>query len=177
VRLIAPDIAYTDSLTFDGGDLTIELLHTPGHTPDHTVVWIPALRTLLAGDAVERPWPYVHGAADVPIMRATLARLLALGVEQLAICHGGVSDPALIAANIAYFDQMERRCRAALAATPGLAERAAATDEEALEATIDWPYAEALREVGTTPEQVDTFYQKFHQSAIRAMLGWLATQR
>lgn len=177
VRLIVPDIAYTDSLTVDGGDLTIELLHTPGHTSDHTVVWIPALRTLLAGDAVERPWPYVHNAADVPIIRATLARLLALGVEQLAICHGGVSDPALITANIAYFDQMERRCRAALAATPELAEHAQASDGEALEVAIGWPYAEALREVGTTPEHVDTFYQRFHQSTIRATLGWLATQR
>ncbi len=179
VRLIAPDIAYSERLTIDGGDLTLELLHTPGHTPDHTVVWIPALRTLLAGDAVERPWPYVHNAADLPTLRATLARLAALGVQHLAVCHGGTSDPAVITANIAYFDLLERVCREALAADATLSTRVDVPemDGEALERAVGLPYEEALRQVGMTPEQAEALYRFFHQSAIRSMLGWLAQAR
>ncbi|HET9110326.1 MAG TPA: MBL fold metallo-hydrolase [Ktedonobacterales bacterium] len=181
VRLVPPDIAYTERLEVDGGDLTLELLHTPGHTPDHTVVWLPALRLLLAGDAVERPWPYVHSAADLPILRATLARLAALGAEHIAVCHGGVSDPALIMRNVAYFDALERRCREALARTPDLAGQAEAAagsenggaEEDTLEAAI-FPYAEALALAQTSPEDAQAFYRAFHRSALRAMLGWLA---
>jgi glyoxylase-like metal-dependent hydrolase (beta-lactamase superfamily II) len=181
VRLVAPDIAYTERLVIDGGDLALELLHTPGHTPDHTVIWIPTLRLLLAGDAVERPWPYVHTAADLPIMRATLTRLAALGVERLAVCHGGVADPALITQNVAYFDELERRCRAALAQSPSLAAQAASSadsdtgteDDEALEAAT-LPYVEALRLAGVAPAAAQSFYRAFHRSAIRATLGWLA---
>jgi glyoxylase-like metal-dependent hydrolase (beta-lactamase superfamily II) len=177
VRLVAPDIAYTERLVIDGGDLTLELWHTPGHTPDHTVIWIPALRLLLAGDAVERPWPYVHTAADLPIMRATLSRLAALGAERIAVCHGGESDPALIARNIAYFDEVERRCRAALARTPALAAQAAesSSDGEALERAVALPYSEALQFAGIEPATAQNFYRAFHQSAIRATLGWLGT--
>ncbi len=173
VRLVAPDLAYTERLEIDGGDLTLELLHTPGHTPDHTVVWIPALRLLLAGDAVEHPWPYVHTAEDLPIMRATLARLAALGAARIAVCHGGESDPALIARNLAYFDEMERRCRDTQAAQAALAaDGTGAAAGEALEAAI-WPYHEALRFAGMAPEAAQEFYRAFHQSAIRATLGWL----
>jgi glyoxylase-like metal-dependent hydrolase (beta-lactamase superfamily II) len=174
VRLIAPDIAYSERLEIDGGDLTLELLHTPGHTPDHTVIWIPALRLLLAGDAVERPWPYVYAAEDLPILRATLARLEALGAERIAVCHGGVSDPTLIAANSAYFDTLEERCRAALARTPALATQAGDLPGEDLEAATI-AYAEALRQAGVAPEEAQSWsYAAFHHAALRATLGWLA---
>jgi glyoxylase-like metal-dependent hydrolase (beta-lactamase superfamily II) len=174
VRLIAPDIAYTERLEIDSGDLTLELLHTPGHSPDHTVVWLPALRLLLAGDAVERPWPYVRSAADLPILRATLARLAALGAERIAVCHGATSDPALIASNIAYFDLLERRCREALARTPTLGAQAGALPGEELEAATI-PYAEALRLMGAEPDDAAGWsYDAFHHAALRATLGWLA---
>lgn len=174
VRLIAPDIGYTERLEIDGGDLTLELLHTPGHTPDHTVVWIPALRLLLAGDAVERPWPYVHSAADLPILRATLARLAALEPAHIAVCHGATSDPALIASNIAYFDLLERRCREALARSPALAAQATDLPGAELEAATI-PYVEALRLMGGEPgDAAGWSYDAFHHAALRATLGWLA---
>lgn len=175
VRLVAPDIAYTERLTLDGGDLTLELLHTPGHTPDHTVIWIPALRLLLAGDAVERPFPYVPSGEALPTLRATLARLEALEPASITVCHGGVSDPALIARNIAYFDAVERHCREALtrAPTPALP---SSMDGEALEQAVALPYAEALRLAETSPEEGSAFYRGFHQAAIRATLEWLAAR-
>ncbi|MGO7565619.1 MBL fold metallo-hydrolase, partial [Rhizobium johnstonii] len=44
IDLIGPDITFSGSMTLNGGDLTLELIHTPGHTPDHIAVWIPELR-------------------------------------------------------------------------------------------------------------------------------------
>jgi len=183
VRLVAPDLAYNERLEVAGGDLTLELLHTPGHTPDHTVIWIPALRLLLAGDAVERPFPYVHSGAALPTLRATLARLAALDPAAIAVCHGGIADPALIARNLAYFDEVERRCRVALTRSPTLAEQAQTNagalgenrDEgAALELAVGLPYDEALRLAETPPEAAQAFYRRFHQSAIRATLAWLS---
>ncbi|MCY7303146.1 MAG: MBL fold metallo-hydrolase [Thermoleophilia bacterium] len=54
--LTPPNLAVgDDGLTIDGGDLTLTLVHTPGHTEDHFSVWIPELRIVLAGDAAELP--------------------------------------------------------------------------------------------------------------------------
>ena len=46
-------------MSLHGGDLTLELLHTPGHTPDHVAVWIPEIKTCLAVDTVEHPIPEI----------------------------------------------------------------------------------------------------------------------
>ncbi len=187
VRLVAPDIAFTERLEVAGGDLSLELLHASGHTPDHSVIWIPTLRLLLAGDAVERPFPYVHSGAALPTLRATLARLEAMDAESIAVCHGAIADPALIGRNIAYFDEVERRCRAALTHSPTLAGRAQTdandADEEtsegvneateALEQAVAFPYAEALRLAETPPDAAQAFYRRFHRAAIRATLAWL----
>ncbi len=60
VEIVAPNICFTgESMILDGGDLVLELLHTPGHTPDHVAVWIPSIQTCLAVDAVEWPIPEV----------------------------------------------------------------------------------------------------------------------
>ena len=43
-------------LLIDGGDLTLALLPTPGHTIDHYALYIPEINTLLAADAAELPY-------------------------------------------------------------------------------------------------------------------------
>ena len=57
VRLVAPTATFAGDLVLHGGDLTLELMHTPGHAPDHLAVWIPEIRTCLAVDAAEDPIP------------------------------------------------------------------------------------------------------------------------
>jgi hypothetical protein len=107
------------------------------------------------------------------MLRATLARLAALEPASIAVCHGGVSDPALIARNIAYFDTVERHCREALTRALTLAQQAS-MHGEALEQAVSLPYAEALRLAEATPDEAPAFYRGFHQAAIRATLEWLA---
>lgn len=45
VEIITPTVTFSgERMALHGGDLTLELLHTPGHTPDHIAVWIPEVQ-------------------------------------------------------------------------------------------------------------------------------------
>ena len=169
VALTPPSVLFEQRLVIDGGDLTLELFATPGHKPDHIAVFIPEIRTLLPGDAAELPFPFVESAATCPRMRDSLARMAALDAETALYCHAPVdSGPALLRQNMAYFDTIEQRCRAALArGVPGTP--AAAADVEAL---VGFPFAEALP-ADADAAALEGFYRPGHQAAIRAMLEHL----
>ncbi len=167
VRLVAPTITFTKSLRIDGGDLSLELIPTPGHTVDHCSLWIPELRLLLAGDAAEYPFPFVEEARAVPILRRSLERMAALKASMVIPCHGGTTDPALIAQNIAYFDEIELRVSSALAAglvSPDWRER------EDSDEMIGLPYAQVLQNMGANPATIADLYRSFHLAAVRATL-------
>lgn len=153
VRLVPPQILVDDALDLAGGDLTLRLLHAPGHTEDHLALWIPELRVLLAADAAEFPFPHVGDAAGLREARATLARLRDLRPDVVLACHGHTTAPDLLDANLRYFDEVERRVRG----------RAEGADPEAA-----FPYADALAFVGADPDRVAPFYERFHRDALRA---------
>ena len=170
VQLIEPTITFRDDLFIDGGDLTLRLLHTPGHAADHLVILIPELLLLLAGDAAEHPFPALESAETLPSLRASLERMATLSAETVIPCHGGTTDPALITRNMAYFDAVERRVRSALAAgsvPPDWRERAD------LPALIGFAFEEAAQQAGANPERVPAFYRGFHLAAVRATLASL----
>lgn len=171
VALVPPDITFDESLTIDGGDLTLELLLTPGHAPDHLAIWIPEIRTLLPGDAAEAPFPFVESAATMPQLRASLAKMAALDPAVALYCHAPTdAGPELLRANIGYFDELERRCREALArGVP-----AAPPEGADLEALCGFPFAEAVPP-GHTVTQPE-FYRPGHSANLRAMLASLAEQ-
>ncbi|HMO60299.1 MAG TPA: MBL fold metallo-hydrolase, partial [Roseiflexaceae bacterium] len=167
VQLTLPTILFDETLLIDGGDLTLELFATPGHADDHIAIWIPQIGTLLPGDAAEAPFPLVDTAATLPQLRDSLARMAALNPAVVLYCHAPTTaGPELLQQNIAYFDELERRCRAALAA--GVPAHPAA-DPEAL---VGFRFADAIPQ-GHTVAQPE-FYQPAHQKAIRVMLEFLA---
>lgn len=175
VRLIPPSLAYTGDLMIDGGDLTLELLHTPGHNPDHTAVWIPQLRIVLAGDAAEFPFPQVYEAADLPLLRRSLTRLQALDPTWVLPCHGGVFAPKLLADNLAFFDGVEQRMRAALA-TGSIPDTLAGVADDDLERLASYSYAEALAGVGAPEASTPPLYHQFFHSALRSTIEWLRAE-
>ena len=119
VILTKPTILCDDQLCIAGGDLTLHLFATPGHTPDHIAVYMPEIRALLAADAAELPFPFAHNAAALPLMRASLAGLAALRPVTALYCHAPITvGPQLLHDNITYFDAIEAYCRAAFAAPP-----------------------------------------------------------
>ncbi|MBY5717269.1 MBL fold metallo-hydrolase [Rhizobium leguminosarum] len=111
VNLIGPDITFSGSMTLNGGDLTLELIHTPGHTPDHIAIWIPELRICLAVDAVEYPIPEVWGknAGDLRLIRSSLERIRDLNARLVIPAHGRTHSPSAVDDNLAYFQALADR--------------------------------------------------------------------
>lgn len=171
VRLTPPTILFDDNLTIEGGDLTLQLLHTPGHTPDHCSLYIPQIKTLIAADGAELPFPAARTTAGLPAMRQSLAKMAALDAETVLYCHAPVTiGRQLLLDNITYFDKLETHCRAALAqgniSFPADAEADMATliglsFDEAIPHTADW-------------QNIDPYYRTLgHRQQILAMLEWL----
>lgn len=168
VKLAPPNITFTDGLQIDGGDLMLDLIPTPGHTEDHIAVWVPQIRLLFAGDAAEHPFPHVTRAADLPILRASLAKMQALAPHTVLPCHGGTRDAELLARNLRYFDEVARHCQTVHDASTLPADWA--TDEQ-LPITIGFSYEEALRFLDVDPAKTPKFYQRFHLDAVRVTLA------
>jgi glyoxylase-like metal-dependent hydrolase (beta-lactamase superfamily II) len=156
----------------DGGELRLELIPTPGHTGDHLAVWIPALRTLLAGDAAERPIPCCGDGSNPRELVQSLRRLQALDAAVVIPCHGGVSDASLLAGNIAYMEAIEARVRQVFTVSADPVAEAEAADDT----LIGYPYEDAVRDQGCDPLAVPDFYRQWHRLAIRAVAGAVAAE-
>ncbi|HJZ61543.1 MAG TPA: MBL fold metallo-hydrolase [Miltoncostaeaceae bacterium] len=140
VRIVAPTVTVDGGAVIDAGGLTVELVPTPGHTRDHLAAWIPEIRTLLAGDAAEHPFPYAERPEDLPELVASLDRLAALDPAVVIPCHGGTSDPGLLLRNLDYFAALR----------PGVS------------------YEAALRPLGLRPGDVPALYEDFHRMNVAA---------
>ena len=167
VRLAPPDVTFTDMMEVDGGDLTLQLIPTPGHTPDHIAVWIPQIRLVLAGDAAEHPFPHVGSAHSLPTLRASLEAIQALQPLSVIPCHGGTIDADLPARNLAYFDEVARHSRAAL--DGGTLPADWATNDD-LPNLVGFAYEDALRFAGADPATTSDMYRHFHLAALRATI-------
>lgn len=168
----APTITFHNRLTIAGGDLTVELFLTPGHSEDHLAIFIPELRLLLAGDAAEAPFPFARSSGGLQQLRSSLDAMAALQPTTAFYCHAPEqSGPALLAQNQHYFNLLEERCRAAYArgvrSTLG---------EEALEAAVDWPFSSATTGATFGPGTT-TPYEVGHRRHLRIMLEAIAAEQ
>lgn len=169
VTLLPPTLTLREQLTIAAGNLTIELLHAPGHCQDQIVAWLPEIRLLLAFDAVEKPLPGIDGASCVPLMFSTLRRLAALDTHHVLCSHGNSNSPALVHENLAYLNEIERRARLLLQ------ERTLAdTELEQAAALIQYPFEEVI---ASLDEEIDrAYYSETHEQNVRAILAHLRTQ-
>jgi len=165
VELVSPTLTFSgESMTLHGGDLSLHLLHTPGHTPDHLAVWIPEIETCLAVDAVEHPIPEVWSSApdDLRSLCSSLNLIRSLKPKQLVLAHGQTSDPAVLDRNIAYFENIQE----AVALLPASAlEHEALHEREGmrLEDFVDIP-------AGMSLEAIE-FYRRCHSSNLAATIA------
>jgi glyoxylase-like metal-dependent hydrolase (beta-lactamase superfamily II) len=167
-EICPPTVLFDETLTIDGGDLTLQLFPTPGHQPDHVSIWIPEMRLLLAGDAAELPFPYVPDWRTLPDLRRSLHRMQELGAARVLFCHaGGVSDPAVIRHNICYFDELEQRCRRALAAGNIPSDIDQLQDPST---AINWKFEDALPPIMSRDDLPSS---EGHVQAVKAMLQWV----
>jgi glyoxylase-like metal-dependent hydrolase (beta-lactamase superfamily II) len=163
LQLLEPNLYFKGDFLIDGGDLSLQLIPAPGHTPDQIVVWIPELSILLAADALEFPFPYVANPADLPVMLETIRKLQSLNPKTVLPCHGGVHDASLIDRNLAYFAALESNVRKAIPKlTSGWREL------ENLSDLVGFSFEDAVKGLGLEPEAVEGIYQEFHQVNLAA---------
>ena len=165
VILVAPTITFEQKLTIMGGDLTLELFPTAGHTHDHISIYIPEIKTLFAADAAERPYPQPRKPEFMPQMRQTLADLAALDTDVVLYCHADDIDAGAIQGNIAYFDFIEEKCRMAMAAEIVLPD----DDSADIATLINCPFATAMRHDPAADGYHEFYKTKGHFGQIRAI--------
>jgi glyoxylase-like metal-dependent hydrolase (beta-lactamase superfamily II) len=112
-----------DGARVGAGDLELEVLHTPGHAPDHLAFWHGASRTLLSGDLLVLGTtvviPASAGGSLVDYLRS-LRRVLALRPARVLPAHGPpIEDPeALVHQYLEHRRHREQQILSALETAP-----------------------------------------------------------
>lgn len=84
-------VTFTEDVTVRLGDHTFELIHTPGHTPGQTAVYIPEERVVFTGDTIFsgcQTW-LMNSAVDQWLL--SLDKIAGLDVEYVVPGHGPVT--------------------------------------------------------------------------------------
>lgn len=110
VELMPPTLTFEKYISLDLGDITLELHHLSGHTPDCIVGFIPQWGVLLAGDTVETPLPLIN--EDSPV-NTWLDHLRQWAdderVQTVVLAHGDVGNRDTIQHNIDYLSRLAAR--------------------------------------------------------------------
>jgi cyclase len=93
--LVLPGTMFDGEVRLEVGKLAVELRHVNIHSDDATVMFLPGLGLLFAGDTLEDTVTYVDEPADFAEHLAGLDRLSGLAVDRILPNHG---DPDRIAA-------------------------------------------------------------------------------
>ncbi len=108
------------------GRWEFEVVATPGHTPGHCVLWLPARRLALTGDALLFACStFISFWQEVPDSLGdhlrSLGKLADMGIEQAFLGHGeqqgSIAERAR--ANIAHHEKRSARALAAIREDPG----------------------------------------------------------
>jgi len=99
-RYAVPWRALADGDLVEAGDTALEVVHTPGHAPDHICLWHEESRTLFSGDLVLAHTTVVVPASaqgDMADYLASLERVLAslLGLTPAECAATGCAQPPL----------------------------------------------------------------------------------
>ena len=106
------------------GEGNLQVIHTPGHAPDHVCLWHAQTRTVFVGDMLVQGTtvmiPASHRGSLVEYLRS-LDRLLALGPARALPAHGPLIEdpPALIRHYIEHRAQRESQIASAVHAGAG----------------------------------------------------------
>lgn len=107
--LTQPNCPIQDDLTFNLGDLSVEILLTPGHTPTNICVWVPDDGVLFTGDCLIREYlPNLDAGKkeDWQLWLKSLERIEFLKPEFVVTGHGPVSRGCEIPAVISSVRQI-----------------------------------------------------------------------
>ncbi len=110
----------SDGQRLAAGDVELEVVHTPGHSPDHICLWHAPSRTLFGGDLlISGATVVIPGTrgGDMSAYLRSLARVAALDPAEVLPAHGPVIDDpiALIERYSAHREAREREVLKAIA--------------------------------------------------------------
>lgn len=97
-----PTVTFGDRLSFADDDETVHLIHTPGHSEDSIVVFLPRARLLFAGDTVEWPLPNLARRGGTEHWVRTLRQLKQLPADLIVPSHGPAMGKEIVDANERY---------------------------------------------------------------------------
>ncbi|MDF3289119.1 MBL fold metallo-hydrolase [Streptomyces silvisoli] len=103
VRLVPPQLTFTDRMTLYVDELRVELIHLgPAHTTGDVVAWLPERRVLFTGDLTfSQSTPFcLQGSLDGTL--EVLAALRELDAQVVVSGHGPVGGPEVLDANAEY---------------------------------------------------------------------------
>jgi cyclase len=84
------------------GGMRLEFIHTGGHTPGSSVVWLPKANVLFAGDLIfEGRYPFL-ATANVPDLMKALQWLLTLDAQVIVPGHGLLCGEEAVAGQLDY---------------------------------------------------------------------------
>jgi glyoxylase-like metal-dependent hydrolase (beta-lactamase superfamily II) len=105
VRPTYPNESIVDGSVLPVGNLKIEILHTPGHTPDSITGWVKDEGIIIAGDTVME-LPYVM-YGDSKALIESLKRVQAVvGKGRVIQGHGGTCTSEKVDSDIRYIESL-----------------------------------------------------------------------
>ena len=112
VEIVLPETLMTDgAVTLSLGRKTLEMAHSPGHSPDVITVLVKEDRILFASDTVMPVPHFVDG--DLETLRRSLEVVPGLGLENIVQGHGDVilrgEIDETIRADIRYLDTLRKK--------------------------------------------------------------------
>lgn len=122
-----PTDTYDESTLFQFDDVTLQPIHTPGHTADHYCLYEPNRKILFSFDydlTGFGPW-YGHRESSIGEFIASIDRLLELEIECLVSGHKGIITDRITEGLSAYAQVFDERDEVILshiqdgASTPG----------------------------------------------------------
>ena len=97
-----PTEVFDDQRNIDIDGMRLEFIHTGGHTPGSSVVWLPKIKVLFAGDLIfEGRYPFL-ATANVPDLMKALQWLLTLGAQVIVPGHGLLCGEEAVAGQLDY---------------------------------------------------------------------------
>ena len=87
---IPPEITFSEKLTINLGNLTLELYHIPGHTKGSLCVYVVEEKVLIPGDTITSGMPPFMGHGDISKWINTLKWMKDIDAEIIVPGHGEI---------------------------------------------------------------------------------------
>ncbi|HEY47170.1 MAG: hypothetical protein AMJ88_09380 [Anaerolineae bacterium SM23_ 63] len=103
-RQLLPTQVFENRRDIEISDMRLEFIHAGGHTPGSSVIWLPEVKVLFAGDLIfEGRYPFL-ATANVPDLMKVLKWLLTLGAQVIVPGHGLLCGEDMVAGQLDYIE-------------------------------------------------------------------------